>query len=254
MSTLLRALLILLASTNAFAQTHDTIRTGRPGQAIGPYVVGTGYLQLQSGYDHAWQNGDVKSQSALQSNVIRYGVDERFELSSVVNWQHDSISTPERATKEGVSDFQLGFRYNISDRPNGIVPGFGIQTRFKLTNVSSDYRSEDVAPVIIFVANHSLTDTLSLGTNLGVAYSGNDTEPKYTFVSNLSFPVAEKWSSFFEFYGHSQDAIAFVYADTGLAYALNNDLQLDGYFGGGSNHGVTEAFVSVGFSWRMKTR
>lgn len=236
----------------AFSQTHSSIRTGRPGQAIGPYVVGTDYLQIQSGYDHAWQNGDTKLQTALQNNVIRYGADERFELSSVVSWQHDSISAPAQENKEGISDFQLGFRYNINDRPDGIIPGFGVQTRFKLTNIASDYRSENLAPVIIFVANHNLIDTLALGTNLGITYSGNDTEPKYTFVSNLSFPIAERWSSFFEIYGNSQNAVASVYADTGLAYLYSNDLQIDGYLGGGKNHGVSEFFLSVGFSWRFK--
>lgn len=236
----------------AFSQTHSSIRTGRPGQAIGPYVVGTDYLQIQSGYDHAWQNGNIKSQTVLQNNVIRYGVDERFELSSVVSWQHDSISAPAQENKEGISDFQLGFRYNINDRPDGIIPGFGIQTRFKLINISSDYRSENIAPVIVFVSNHNLTDTLALGTNLGVTYSGNDTEPKYTFVSNLSFPIAERWNSFFEIYGNAQNAVASVFGDTGLAYLFSNDLQLDGYLGGGNNHGVSEFFLSVGFSWRLK--
>lgn len=245
-------LLIALTHSKCYGQTNQSIRTGRPGQAIGPYVVGTGYFQVQSGVDQSWTNGDSKQQTQLNNNVLRLGVDEKFEVSSVINLQKDKITKPSEQEASGFSEFQLGFRYNLSEEPRGLIPGFGIQTRFKLTNVDSDYQSKQMAPVITFVTHHKLTDSMALGNNFGVSYDGSSTIPKYFFVTNLSFPLFGPWSSFIEVYGNSKDSIAAVYVDTGLAYAVNNDLQLDTYAGGGNNHGISEFFISLGLSWRTK--
>ena len=40
----------------SLAQSHDKIRSGRPGQSINSYVVGTGYLQIESGIDIAFSD------------------------------------------------------------------------------------------------------------------------------------------------------------------------------------------------------
>lgn len=239
----------------SYSQSNNTIRTGRPGQAIGPYVVGTGYFQIQSGLDFASSesSGDM-SNSQISNNVLRYGLTENFEISSLINFQKDRHSLSSISDTEGLSQMHIGFRYNLIDHPDGLIPGFGIQTRFRTTHTSSDYRTKYLAPIIVFVTNHKLSDSVAWGHNLGVSNDGIGPIPKYTFVSNLSFPIAGNWGSFIEVYGDIKDEYGRVFVDTGFSYLVNNDLQLDTFFGGGNNRGVSEFFISVGLSWRIQTR
>ena len=245
---------LLLLPCLCFAQSNSTIRTGRPGQSIGPYVVGTDYFQVQSGVDRAITRADSKTNTTLLNNVLRYGLNESFEVSSVITLQEDSFPGSQVGDKSGVSDFQLGFRFNLIGKPNGMIPGVGIQTRFKLTQVDSDYRSDHMAPIFTFVTNHSLSSEVAWVHNVGVSYDGVTTIPKYFLISNVSFPLSGNWGSFVEVFGNSQESVVAVYADTGLAYLYNKDLQFDFSLGGGENHGISESFVSLGLSWRTKTR
>lgn len=249
------SVVLFFVSATSYSQSNDTIRTGRPGQAIGPYVVGTGYFQLQSGLDFASSDNSFdKTKSQISNNVVRYGLTENFELSALVNIQNDRHSLSSNADTSGLSEMHLGFRYNLIDHPDGLIPGFGIQTRFRTTHASSDYRTSHLAPIIVFVTNHKLSESLAWGHNIGVSYDGIGPISRYTFVSNLSFPVAGKWGSFFEVYGDIKDEYGRVFADTGISYLVHNDLQLDSYFGWGNNRGVSDLFISVGLSWRVQTR
>jgi hypothetical protein len=232
------------------AQSNEIIRSGRPGQAIEAYVVGAGFFQIQSGADHAWSDGNSTSTSDLSSNVIRYGLNESFEISSVVNFQTDTVHS--RATKSGFSDVQFGFRYSVNPKTDGWIPAVAVQTRLRTTTVSSDYRYDQIAPIMTVATNHNLAKWLALTTNWGMISDGNSSVPTYLFVGNFSFPVAGALGGFFELYTTSRDAVTSVYADTGFGYLVTSDLQIDLHGGFGNNHGTSESFLSAGLSYRTR--
>lgn len=244
----------LLFSSLANAQTNPTIRTGRPGQSIGPYVVGTGYLQVQSGIGQAWAWDAIDQKSFLSDHVIRFGLTESFEISSVLNYQYERIKTATPSiSNSGINNVQVGFRYNIIDKPEKWIPGLGIQTRFKLPLNSSDYSIDYPSPVILLATQHRLNPDVLWFHNVGISYDGVSSNPRYVFTSNLAVSLSEKWGAFVEVYGNVRSFDTNIYWDTGLAYLLNNDLQIDMYGGLGRNDGVTDGFVSVGVSWRTQT-
>ena len=72
---------IIAIQNLAFSQTAKTIRTGRPGVSIGPYVVGTRVFQVQSGLTYDQFRSQNESESYTFDNVIRYGLNESFEWS-----------------------------------------------------------------------------------------------------------------------------------------------------------------------------
>lgn len=235
---------------SAFAQTHETIRSARPGQSIGPYAVGTGYLQIQQGADLLSSSGTSVDTDTTNSNtVFRLGLSEHFELSTLFVYQDDSGHLIDQS---GVSQFHLGFRYTLIDHPDGWLPGLGLQTRFKLDSVSSEYQSDAVAPIITLIMQHRLSDSVSLLHNIGVNYSGNGDRPLHFWTSNLSISLTESWGTFLEAYGNETLNGDQAYINTGLSYLLNKDLQLDAFTGWGNNNGVTEHLISLGVSWRAK--
>jgi hypothetical protein len=87
-----------------YAQTSPTIATGRPGQSIGARVVGTHILQLQSGIElNRVETGATKDESWINNNVVRYGINEKVELSGVLDYRiQDSAGS-------GLDNYQFGF-------------------------------------------------------------------------------------------------------------------------------------------------
>jgi hypothetical protein len=73
-------------------------------------------------------------------------------------------------------------------------------------------------------------------------------------VVNVGFSLGDKWSSFIETYGGVINGDFTIFFDTGLAYLVNNDLQLDLSGGYGKNDGFAATFVDFGVSWRTKRR
>jgi hypothetical protein len=245
------SLILLFFSFNSWAQMSPVIQSARPGQAIGPGVVGSGTFQIQMGHDLLSEKGSSETTTSLINSVLRLGITKDFEISAVVNRQEDTIKTTgSTQNRTGISVFQLGFRSRIIDHSDGLIPALAIQTRFKTDAVSNAYRSNDLAPVIIIAAAHSLCDQLSHTLNLGSAHDGNTASPTYFWRSNFSHPINDHWGTFLEAYGNVKNDIGTFYGDTGFEYFMNNDLKLDLSAGYGHNNGNKETFVSVGFSWR----
>ena len=102
-----------ICATSVLAQTSQSIRSGRPGQAIGPYVLGKGMLQIQSGLDRSQAKASNLDLSSTNSNtVIRLGLSESFETSGLLVYQadKDKVTTGDQNT-EGLSQLHLGFRF-----------------------------------------------------------------------------------------------------------------------------------------------
>lgn len=103
---------------------------------------------------------------------------------------------------------------------------------------------------MLLVLSKSLSSRLYLITNWGVSWNGNNDTPTYSYVANLSFPFNDHLGAFVENYGSLTGGTFTTKFDTGLAWLLHNDLQLDLYAGYSKNHGLTEYFVSTGISIR----
>lgn len=238
-------LLVPIIPFVAYSQTNPTIRSGRPGQSINPYAVGKYFFQIESGFDYQKMNSDEASESRIFNNFIRYGLLENFDLNMLLNYQKDIFQTT-TAQQSGFSDLQPGLHYNFIPSATGPIPSLGLQARFRLPYTDSDYRSEQIEPIIILVTDHQLSDSLTLNHNL----EANTAETTYTLISNLSYSLTDKWSTYLEIYAESEDSLISVFTDTGMSYLYSNDLQFDLQGGGGSNHGRTEKFIGFGVSWR----
>ena len=134
----------------------------------------------------------------------------------------------------------------------GYKPSFGIQTEIKLNWVGEDYRQEDIAPKILLSHNQKLSDTFSLTTNWGLEWSGSDVGATGTYVINLAMTISDKVGTFIETYGGVADRDLDARFDTGLAYLMHDDLQLDLSLGYGANEGLRDYFVDIGCSWRIR--
>lgn len=241
---------IYLFSLSLFAQTQATIATGRPGQSIGPNVVGSKIFQVQSGVDYAEVHRQRTQATWLSNNVFRYGITEKFELSSVVNYQIDE----EPAKASGISEVQGGFRFNIFEKSKGLRPALGLQLRYRLPVRDQDYEINHAAQIFTIATNLVFNEKFNLTNNFSFSHDGNTSIPQYAYTMSLNYSLGQRLGSFIEIYGNYTHPQSNVYLDSGFGYLVNEDLLVDMSFGGGSNHGVSESFVSLGISWRSKPK
>ncbi len=245
-----------IAGYTAKAQFNETIRTGRPGQAIGPYSVGRSVFQTQTGFDVGGSNNnknDATTTTLLPNTVFRFGITKHFELNTSLAYSNNKYNFSDSSySTHGLSTATIGTRINLYEGKKAI-PAVGLQIVFKLPVLAHDYNPKYLAPRILFIASQSLTNKLSYVINIGPEWNGNDAKPTGVYVANLTYSFAPKWGTFLENYGTFTNNHFENHWDTGLAWLVNNNLQLDAYGGAGSNYGTVDYFGSIGISWRVVT-
>jgi hypothetical protein len=243
--------LFLAITTNA--QYAESIASGRPGQAIGARTLGENVFQAQSGFtynDISFDDTDGNISSF--TNVLRLGVLERLEVSGVLIWQYDEFKTSGISSNaNGISNTEFGLRYSITTN-KGWRPAIGIQGRLLLKVQDKVYQRENVGTRFILASGNKLSNSFSLTTNWGLTHSGNNSGPNYSYVINGAYSITDKLSTFLEVYGRLNDFNADL--DAGLAYLVNNDLQLDISFGLQDENNESNWFIDAGISWRFDWR
>jgi hypothetical protein len=253
MTKIICSLLILFSSQTIFSQYSETITSGRPGQAIGPRTVGQNVIQIQSGFTYNQISFDeTQNQSAVMTNVFRWGVLEHLEVSSVLVWQNDKFSDFDtESITRGVSNTQIGLRYNFTTN-QGWIPAIGFQGRLLLKLQDRNYRRDKLGTAFVLVTSNNLSDSFTISTNWLLNYLGDGAGPNYGYVLNLAYSISDKWGSFFEIYGSLNDFNTDI--DLGFFYLVNNDLQLDVSYGFQNESSISNWFVDAGISWRFDWR
>ena len=250
----LTLILISFLAQAASAQFGKTIRTGRPGAAIGAYTVGKKVFQIQTGFNYNERELEnvFGSNTWVFNSVFRYGIFEKLEVSGVVNIRSDEALTVTGTENQfGVSNTQIGLRYNILER-KGAIPAIGLQGRLLLKAQSIDYQRENLGANLVLATGNKITDWLSLTTNWGIVWTGNGGDPNSLYAINASFSLTEKWGAFAEVFG-SFNSFSSNY-DAGFSYLVNNDLQLDASAGWQGQNGIVDIFIDFGLSWRLHNR
>jgi hypothetical protein len=241
-----------------FGQDNETLRTARPGQAVGPFTTGQYIFQAQSGLTYGGH--DLKGSNETGNRTVfglstRYGILEDLEIRTAIRWRSDRVNLQNRLeTKTSGSGFwKVGVRYNIVNA-SGYKPSFGIQTDFKLNWVDQVYQAQEIAPRFMLIHGQKLSDIFSLTTNWAVAWNGNDNVTKGLYALNIAFPLSDKLGGFIENYGELINGNLDTRWDTGIGYSVGTDLQLDVSAGFGNNTGMDDWFVDTGISWRIKVK
>ena len=130
------------------AQFNETVRTDRPGQAIGAFAVGQGIFQVQSGFDYykSRLSDNTYTEGFLNNTVMRFGLTEPFEVSALVEYRTETIVEDNVDDDgKGLSALDVGMRYHIYTG-EGIVPSVGFQIRARLPVLGDAYQIDDLAP------------------------------------------------------------------------------------------------------------
>jgi hypothetical protein len=254
--TLLTIWVFVLTILTVSAQYSENIRSGRPGKAVGPFSTGTNVLQIQTGLvyeDFVNHDNDQKGNSLEYTTSLRYGIIQRLEIRSAFKVRHDKTNMGERDSRKfgGLSFWNLGIRYNLVTGTEN-KPSFGIQSDIKLTTIDPEYQTSYISPRLMFIHGQKLTEVFFITSNLSASLDGNNQQAVLGYIVNISFLFSKSWKGFIEKYGEAYSTSFQSRLNTGLAYLVNKDFQLDFSGGFGTNDTINDWFIDGGVSWRVK--
>lgn len=250
MKKILGFIFLIVTSNVVLAQFNETIRTGRPGQAIGPFTVGKSVFQTQTGFDFG---GSSQKHTGFSNNylnpntVLRFGISEKIEINSALSYRIDeSKLNGSKFNSSGLNLYSVGSRINLINNGNSL-PSLGLQGTILFPITFGDYEDGLISYKLMAIAAQNINKKLSTTLNLGYVLNTKIGSS----VLNLSYSINDKWGAFAEIYGSFDKEFFQKNWDTGLSYLANNNLQFDISGGYGSNNNVNDYFISLGVSWRI---
>lgn len=245
------ALIFHLEKTAITAQDKDPIATDRPDQTECPFIVPKGFFQVETGY--FYEKTTENRQSMTYHGVLwKYGLFDNLELRLITELVADKDLAQ---LKRGLSPVTIGFKVSITEQ-KGWIPKTSFIGHWTVPNwASKELRAPYAAPAFRFTMQHTLSDRLALAYNLGAAWDGETPEPTLIYTLTTGFSIHEKVGYYLELYGFSpKNQPSDHRLDSGFTYLINNNAMMDISGGLGLTSNAPKYFVSVGFSYRFKTK
>lgn len=226
----------------AAVSAQATITSDRPGIGSGSGIVAPGVVQVEAGV--ALGGGPSSTNLSVGQAFVRVGVSavelEFFGNSYVVGLEDEAAG----ADRDGLQAAGLGTKVPVvrSDAVSLSLQGLAL-----VPSGSASQRSGDWVFGLNALADFPLSDRMAVNGNVGVlageggkpAWSANVT-PSWAFGGSVSGYAG--WAGTFT----SDDEVNF--AEAGLAFLANRNLQLD--LNGGRSFGDDVWFVGVGAAIR----
>lgn len=238
------------------AEKQAYIMTDRPGIADTPFLIKKSAIQIESGFNYEFNTDHGRTNNALtyNSTLFRYGISKNFELRITSEYvkvtERHSLSDEAMRTK-GVNALTLGSKIFITEEQNWI-PAISFMATLNLPYFGNkELRPLYVAPGFKFMAQHSLTEKLSLSYNAGALWDGNKPISTGLYTFGLDYSLTEKATIFIENFGfvpesgHSQHG-----SNAGLCYLFTKNFQFDISAGFGLTDISSDGFINFGLSWR----
>lgn len=233
----------------AFSQKLPPIQTDRPDQTECPFIVPAKYIQVESGFMYE-KTGDSENSVTHPSVLWKYGISSRLEFRLITELETDKF----RGGKgSGLNPVTVGFKTNLTQE-HGIIPTVSFIGHLTIPDLAGkDMKVTYYAPAFRFTMQHSLSDKISLGYNLGAEWDGESPEPTFIYTLTSGFELSEKLGSYIELYGFApQKGNVDHRFDGGLTYLITSNVMVDLSGGVGLTPNAPDYFISTGFSFRFK--
>jgi hypothetical protein len=257
LSLLLAALCLPFA---AHAADDDAISTDRPDFVESSQVVGKGRFQLETSVQ--WErdrHADPQTRTLSTPTLLRIGIGESTELRIETDGRN-IVRTSGEGTVAGYADTALGLKWHLADQQGeGFgAPSLGVLLHADLPSGSSNFRGHGVRPSLRLAAEWDLAGGYSFGVMPGLAQERDDDGRRYGYgilAATFGKEFNERVRGFVELAapqiaraGHGGTQASF---DTGLAYLVNKDVQVDVALTHGLNRRTPDLSLGLGLSIRL---
>jgi len=228
------------------------IAADRPGFSTGTHTVEPGRLDVELGYQYAFNNTGVnRSTQTLPLLDLRTGLSLKSELD--VLWDGWNIDHAENQSSDvSVSDVSIGGKYRLREGPKYNLTALGL---LSLPLGSAPSTSDHVDPLVGLLWDDSLSSQASL---FGVVeatsfiFEGDRIYAAQVAIG-ASFSHTDRLGTFIEIYSAVPSRSKLddeVVMDGGVTYLLSHDVQLDMNAGVGLNSASND-FIGFGVASRF---
>ena len=225
------------------------LMTDRPDQTESSSVVPQNTLQVESGFVLE-SKSDVISYS-YNTTLLRYGLMEKMELRLGLDYLGEKDNQL-NINQKGLGPLHAGFKISIAKEDGwkpevaflgGLIMPFAAADEFTIKNTAASMR---------FAFSHTLTESVSIGYNLGAEWDGESTIPAYFYSLVLGLALNDDLGMYCESYGLIiEDGLSEHVLDAGFTYGLLPNLQFDISGGLGINQNALDHFISFGLTFRL---
>jgi len=250
--------LLLLFAVN-FLATAQTVKppivTDRPDQTESSSLVPKGGLQVETGfvYEEDQQENIHLTNVTYNTTLIKYGVNENFELRFISEYVGEKSRASEKITSnvKGIAPFALGLKIRLADE-KGIWPKAALIGHVYSKSGSEEFTTNYTASDFRFTFSNTLSDKINLSYNLGAEWNGNSPEVSFLYTLSLAYSVSDKMGFFIESYSFfPEESKADHRFDLGITWLFSPVVQWDLSGGIGLSKNAPDSFVSTGLSFRL---
>ncbi len=249
--------LALVSPTDSRCQEPGPLVTDRPDFTESAFTVDPGRFQVELGYTYLDQ-GEVTTH-AFGELLARVGILRRLEARVGLN-SFAVSNSPDRSV-QGLEDVSIGVKAGLYEPPageSGLLPVTALIIGVTVPTGSDAIDAADgVQPGAILALAWTLTSRLSLGGNLGWRYGSvpGDRYHELRSSASLGLGIADRLGGFVEWYGiypESPGGPVRHVIDSGLAYLISSDVQIDARIGVDlASSSDTDWFTGIGLAFRL---
>ncbi|TBX71343.1 transporter [Flavobacterium silvisoli] len=240
-------LLVFCLTTTCFAQKSKPIEADRPDQTETPAIVPKGMFQAETGF--TFQKNNLQNQSwNLPSTLWKYGLNENLEVRLITELVYEKTNDEKSF---GLSPVWIGFKVRLCEE-SGLIPKTSFIGHMSLPHAaSSNFKKDFSAPEFRFTMQHTLSDKMTLGYNLGCEWDGITPLPTYVYTLTTGLAVTDKLGIYTEVFGFASQAESANHnLDGGMTYLITDNFMVDLSSGVGLTDIAPEYYFALGFSFR----
>lgn len=215
--------------------------TDRPDFTESATSVAVGSWQFEFGY--TYEKNDEAKDHTVGELLVRFTLIDKLEFRLGVN--SFRIAEYGGVRFDGLEDMDLGFKYALAPDKVAVIVSTSVPTG------ASAFRVSKLQPTVVLALARDVSDTVSLGVNLGYtrASDGDVSIDEFSASAAAGIGLTDKLGLFVEYFGFyysKDDGENQHFADAGLTYLVNPTFQLDIRAGRILNKGESTFFIGIG--------
>jgi hypothetical protein len=246
-------IIILLLGTPVFSQDTGRMESDRPDQTESPFITKKKYIQAEFGFNIAQDH--QLSTIVIPTSLIKYGVCKKFELRLIteINSQETPLIIPQGSHFEtGLVPLKVGGKLSLWEE-KGLLPKTAVLAHLTFPKIASKYfQASKVAPEFRLAMQHTLSNNIGLGYNIGTEWDGESNTPAWIYTIGPGFNLGKNAYMYVELFGDFQkDRTPDHNFDAGFAWYVSDNTKLD-ISSGFSLSNSKQYYVALGFSFRFR--
>jgi Putative MetA-pathway of phenol degradation len=243
---------LLFIVSSLIAQETGRMETDRPDQTESPFITKQKYIQTEIGFASAKLYG-IKT--LLHPTMLwKYGLSKRFELRLLT--ELGSVKTPLSIPDgndfiTGIFPVEVGGKLALWEE-KGLLPKIAFLFHTAIPKAASkEFQLDKWASEFRFSMQHTLSENVSLGYNLGAEWIGFSSIPYWIYTLSSGFNLGKKGYAYIEVFGAVKNNEAPHHSfDSGFGYHINENVKLD--ISGGINIVNSADYIAAGCSFRFR--